>query len=398
MFKDGVFYVLGELVSKAVPFLILPYLSRFLGLDGISDLIYYTSIVAVIILLLGISQDGAISRYYFRYGRRTIGLPISVSFFYSLIAFIFITCIAIYLEDLILLVCSLTSFTSVIMTTQLVYQQCKKNALVYFLLQLVHAFVSLLALFFIFEYVKASTEGRIFSIALANLVCVILSAYLISKDNVVFRRLLTLHNMRLALGFLFAFGAPLLLHQFSIISKNHLDKIILSELLDKNFFGLYAISFQVATALSVFLVAVNKAALPYYFEALKQDRFSIVDLRFLVFLGGALFQIPALVSLVIPDQFYVFVFGDDFSGIGMFLPGFLCGFGLMAPYLVLVNFLFYKGEALLITISTVASSLLYLALLVFFASFYLDLIVYTLFVSNIFLVVFLLYFVERRFL
>lgn len=396
MFKDGVFYVLGELISKAVPFLILPYLSRFLGLDGISDLIYYTSIVVVISLLIGISQDGAISRYYFRYGTRTIGLPISVSFFYSLVVFILITCIAIYREDLILLVCSFTSFTSVIMTTQLVYQQCKKNALVYFLLQLMHALVSMLTLFIIFEYLEASMEGRLVSIALANLVCVILAVFLIFKDAVVFRRLLTLHNIKLALGFLFAFGFPLLFHQFSIISKNHLDKIILSELLDKEFFGLYAVSFQVATALSVFLVALNKAALPYYFEALKQDRLSIINLRFLVFFGGALFQVPALISLMIPDQFYVFVFGDDFSGIGFFLPGFLLGFGLMAPYLVLVNFLFYKGDTFLITISTLTSSLLYLALLVFFASYYLNLIVYTLFISNIFLVLFLFYFVERR--
>lgn len=396
MFKDGFFYVLGELISKAVPFLILPYLSRFLGLDGISDLIYYTSVVVVITLLLGISQDGAISRYYFRYGTRTIGLPISVSFFYSLMAFVLITCIALYLEDLILLVCSFTSFTSVIMTTQLVYQQCQKNAFVYFLLQLMHALVSMLALFIIFEYLEASVEGRLVSIALANLACVILAVILIYKDTIVFRRLLILHNMKLALGFLFAFGFPLLLHQFSIISKNHLDKIILSELLDKEFFGLYAVSFQVATALSVFLVALNKAALPYYFEALKQDRLSIVNLRCLVFFGGALFQVPALISLMIPDQFYVFVFGYDFSGIGMFLPGFLLGFGLMAPYLVLVNFLFYKGETFLITISTLASSLLYLALLVLFASFYLNLIVYTLFISNIFLVLFLLYFVERK--
>lgn len=396
MLKDGFFYVLGELISKAIPFLLLPYLSHLLGLGGISNLIYYTSIVAVIVLLIGVSQDGAITRYYFRYGSRTIGLPIAVSFFYSTIAFIFISVIAIYLEDFILLVCAFTSFTSVVMTMQLVYQQCKKNAFIYFLLQLLHAIVSLVSLFVIFEYVEATPQGRLVSISLANLVCAVLAVYLISKDGVVFKRLLTLRKIRMTAVFLFSFGVPLLLHQFSIISKNHLDKIILLSLVDKDFFGIYSMSFQLATALSVFLIALNKAVLPYYFQALKRNRINIVKLRCLMFGVAIIFQVPSFLSLFIPGSFYVFIFGGDFSGIELFLPSLLLGFGLMAPYLVLVNFLFYKGDTFLITLSTLFSSLIYLGLLLFFANYYLNLITYTLFISNVFLVLFLYYFVEKR--
>ncbi|HHF3653343.1 TPA: flippase, partial [Haemophilus influenzae] len=41
VFKDSVIYLVGELSSKLVPFLLLPYLSRKLGVEGYGSLSYY---------------------------------------------------------------------------------------------------------------------------------------------------------------------------------------------------------------------------------------------------------------------------------------------------------------------------------------------------------------------
>ena len=39
--KDSSVYLTGELLSKSIPFLLLPYLSRKLGLEGFGELSYY---------------------------------------------------------------------------------------------------------------------------------------------------------------------------------------------------------------------------------------------------------------------------------------------------------------------------------------------------------------------
>ena len=41
LLKDSLIYVVGEMTAKAVPFLLLPYLTRVLGTKGFGDLSYY---------------------------------------------------------------------------------------------------------------------------------------------------------------------------------------------------------------------------------------------------------------------------------------------------------------------------------------------------------------------
>ena len=46
LLKDSLIYVAGEMTAKAVPFLLLPYLTRQLGTAGFGALSYYLSITA----------------------------------------------------------------------------------------------------------------------------------------------------------------------------------------------------------------------------------------------------------------------------------------------------------------------------------------------------------------
>ncbi len=66
--KDSAIYLAGEILSKAIPFMLIPYLSRKLGVDGYGELSYYQTYIALFVIFLGLSQDGAIARYFYFYG------------------------------------------------------------------------------------------------------------------------------------------------------------------------------------------------------------------------------------------------------------------------------------------------------------------------------------------
>ena len=73
LLKDSLIYVVGEMTAKAVPFLLLPYLTRVLGTTGFGDLSYYLSLTAFILIAMSLSQNGALTRYFYVYGRHGLG-------------------------------------------------------------------------------------------------------------------------------------------------------------------------------------------------------------------------------------------------------------------------------------------------------------------------------------
>ena len=72
--KDSVIYLIGEIFAKIFPFLLLPYLSRKLGVNGFGELSYYQTILSLLIIIISFSQEGAVTRYFYFYGMRSINL------------------------------------------------------------------------------------------------------------------------------------------------------------------------------------------------------------------------------------------------------------------------------------------------------------------------------------
>lgn len=56
LIKDSSIYLIGELSAKCVPFLLLPYLSRKLGVEGFGKLSYYQTFLPLFVIFIGLSK------------------------------------------------------------------------------------------------------------------------------------------------------------------------------------------------------------------------------------------------------------------------------------------------------------------------------------------------------
>ena len=155
----------------------------------------------------------------------------------------------------------------------------------------------------------------------------------------------------------------MILHNGSLFIKGQLDRIFIFHRFSEVELGLYAMGAQIASILSVFILAINKALVPYLFEKLKQGSVKLKDLHRWSLLSLLIVPIPSLVALIVPEQWLLFFLGKHFIGVKYYIIVFSLATSLTIPYLILVNYLFYHGKTKEISFCSILSTMIYLGAL-----------------------------------
>ena len=268
--KDSAIYLIGELFSKMIPFLLLPYLSRKLGVAGYGELAYYQTYLALLLLAVGFCQEGAISRYFYFYGKRSLNLIVNTGYLYTVVVGV-IALIACWIwQSTIMAYLVIASIFQSFLSTQLVIRQCHKNAIHYTMIQFLSGILSALLTIVLLEIYQTNlVEKRILAIALANMVVFAVSYWLYVKKAII--KQFSFAKYKIAFYYIIGFGLPLILHHLSFFARGQLDRIFIYHRFSETELGLYAMGATVASIASVGIMAVNKAVIPYYFEALKDS-------------------------------------------------------------------------------------------------------------------------------
>lgn len=390
--------MLGELVSKAIPFLLLPYLTRALGPAGYGDLSLYQVIAALLLIAVGINQDGAIARYYYVYGKRAVGLINFTGILYSTIVFLLIAIFSYIFRSEILFACAFVAYTQSIVTNQLTLRQMQKKVRSYLFIQFFNSFCSVAFTVLLFEIFAPIAIGRIYIVVLANMLTIAFSTIFISGGALdSFRKTkINRHNFKISLLFLLSFGMPLIIHNLSLFSKGQLDRIFVYNTYSEEQLGIYSAGFQVASILAILLMAANKATLPYYYEALKEKLINFSNIKKWILLSLLLVPLPALIAFLLPESLYVLVLGDGFSSSKVYTCIFLLGIAMTMPYFIAVNYLFYHGKTAVISISTALSSVIHIVLITTLGQQGMTYMAFSLFITNVF-TFFAIYFFCYRF-
>lgn len=381
--KDSAIYVIGELFSKIVPFLLLPYLSRKLGVEGFGELSYYQTYLALFGMFLVLGQDGAVARYFYFYGKRSLNLVVTAGYVYTLILGSVMLLICWWFQSEIIAYLVIASIFQSFLSVQLSIRQCQKQAISYITIQVLSGIISALLTVAMLEWFNTDlVEKRILAILLSNII-VFFIAYLLYAKKVDKFKWFSLREYRLGLMYIFGFGIPLLLHHASFFLRGQLDRIFIHHRFSDAELGLYAMGATVASIVSVGIMAVNKAVLPYYYEALKQKKLTVQKIHQWVLFSLILVPIPAIVMWSVPETLVVWLFGEQFVGTKYYITLFLIANTLSVPYLVLVNYLFYHGKNQWISFCSILTTIVYVGVLVVLMFKSIELVPYTSIISGL---------------
>lgn len=361
--KDSVIYLAGELISRSMPFFLLPYLSRKLGVEGYGELAYYQTYLALFLMMVSLSQDGAVARYFYVYGKRSLNLIIHAGYAYTFLVggVILLGCWIVQSEILAYL--ALTAMFQSFVAVQLTVRQSRKQPFSYMVIQFLSSLSGVLFTILLLEIFQSELiEKRFLALLLSNIVTLAV-AYILYRKNTR-QKAFEWKTYKTALLYILGFGLPLILHNASLFLKGQIDRVFIFHQFNQYDLGLYAMGAQIASILMIILYALNKALVPYLFEGLKKKRISLTQIHRWAFYALLLVPIPALVMAVIPESLVVWLLGKQFVGTKYYIILFLVSSSFSMPYFLLVNYLFYYGENKFVSLCSIVSTVVYLISLI----------------------------------
>ena len=363
LLKDSLIYVVGEMTAKAVPFLLLPYLTRVLGTTGFGDLSYYLSLTAFILIAMSLSQNGALTRYFYVYGRHGLGNILLAGGLYSVGVLLIGTVISWLLHSELLFYCFFTAFLQTLIQNQLALRQCQKRPFSYLTIQLGLALGNLLWTVLIFQFFAGDTTDKVAQRLIAIILAhgfTFVAALAWAKYQFAINFRFTPKRLKLGLGYILTLGLPLLLHGLSYTIKGQLDRVLIHQRFNSHELGIYSAGVQVASSLTIVIMAVNSALVPHLYERLKSQRMTVVQLHRLFWLSLMVPVMLTAMAWAMPSSLMAWLLGADFAQSQYYVVMFVLAFSLIIPYLLLVNFLFYHAKSAQISLCSVISTVVYL--------------------------------------
>jgi len=368
-------YIGGEIINKAIPFLLLPFLTAFLSPNDFGIVATYQAVLQVLLVIISLSMHGAISVLFFK---------VEQPFFKKVLASIFIlSCLLAALVALIIAVFhkNIVQFLGVelfwvlalpiIVLFQafiqflLVFYQVRKQQNQYVTLQLASTLVNVSVSIALIAYWNIGLEGRIAGIAIAAVIFGLWALFNFKKNNN-FDFNVNCESFLMPLRF----SLPLVPHSLSNWIKTSIDRLLLMSFFGAAVVGEYAVMYQLASILSVVFMAVNKALVPFLFSYLKNGEYDKSQISFwckkiafiIIALSiGFLLLIPFIFNFIINSEYHF-----NYLLISLLIIGFM----FQGLYLLLVNFfMFYEKTKVLAKIAII-NTLLHLFLAIPLVYFY----------------------------
>jgi O-antigen/teichoic acid export membrane protein len=366
LLKSASIYTVSNIVTSAIPLLLLPVLTRVLSPADYGVVAMFGILVSILATFTGLGAQGAIEIRYFE--RERINVPRYVA-----------SCLVILaVSTVLLLLCAysfrneLESLTSVpknwvwvavlvatmqfVVLVRLSLWQVSKQAWKYGVMQIGQSGLNAgLSLWFVLA-VGLGWEGRALGIVLASSIVMAIAAASLWRGGWI-RSPISFEYMGNALRF----GVPLIPHALGGLLIAAVDRIMVTNLLDVSQTGIYTVALQIGMILSLLTGSFNRAYAPWLFEHLRSlddiQKIEVVRYTYLYFIlvGGT----ALLLGLLAPVILDVLV-GEAFRAGAEVVIYLASGFAFGGMYLMVTNYVFLAGATAQLAIITLTSGIVHL--------------------------------------
>lgn len=333
----------------------------------------FQTLIVALGSVVGVGVAGAANRKYYdgeiavQQIRHFIAACLQILLVSSCLVFIFIFSIRqqfslwIGLQTHWILWAVFVAAVSVIVQIRLGQWQVRNQARRYGVLQIAQSSCNVLLSLLLVVALSQGAEGRIAAVIGTVALFGAMSLLFLKSDNLLVFLIYRPSYLKEAL----AYGVPLIPHIAGIFLLSSLDRFIINRELGLAEVGVYMVAVQLAGAIGLVFDAINKAYVPWLFERLKRDQIEekrqIVRYTYawyaVILLGVGLFFFigPRLVTLIA---------GEEYSRAGDVIGWLALGQGFIGMYLMVTNYIFYSKRTGVLSLATISTGLINVALLV----------------------------------
>lgn len=352
-YKNVSVYLFSNILNSAIPFFLLPILTRSLTPDEYGQVAMFQVLLTGVTMFIGLNSVGAANRKYYDHNLQSDTLkefngsciqillistllPTLLTIFFSkeLSQFFSIPPSWLYVSILI-------SFLTYIITIRLGQWQIREKSTQFGALQVSFSASNMVLSILFVVYLEYGANGRINAQLVTASLVGLISLVLLYRDKLIKIFVWRPYELKEILSF----GIPLIPHNLGFFLITSIDRFIINKELGLVSAGIYMVAVQLSLALSVFFDAVNKAYMPWLFSKLKEnnssDKIRLVKYSYLYFLFAIFLSFSAF---IIGPVFVSFIAGEQYKEAG-FLFGWLClGQAFGGMYLIVANYIFYTKK------------------------------------------------------
>lgn len=367
-------YLSANIINAAIPFLLLPILTRYLSPEDFGSVAMYQTVLTFLGALVGLNVIGAAARKYYddlQYGEQIaefIGTCVQIIGISTAFTLLVLLVFSEFFSDLLklnlnfLILALLTATLSSLISLRLGQWQIRKKPLHFGSLQIAQSAFNFLLSLTLVAILPYGADGRIMAITAATAVAACIAIFTLQRDG-----LLSLFSYRPQfIQEALKFGVPLLPHTLGVLILSFADRVIIANHLGLGEAGVYMVAVQVSLALPIVFDAINNAFVPWLFERLKQDnpheKTRIVKLTYLWF---CIILAGVSVGFLIGPTLLIRLVGVEYKDAGDVFFWLILGQGFGGMYLMVTNYIFYSKRTMLLSAVTIFSGILHVGLVLY---------------------------------
>lgn len=368
LLKDTFIYTLSDCINKAMPFLILPILTRFMMPEDYGIVANFTVFLGILSIFIGMSIYGAVGVVFFKLEKKMLRTYVSnvlmilifTTFITSLILLFFS---AHFLKSFVIpriwvLIMPFLAFCQFLILINLILWQFEQRPKPFCLFQISHTFIYAVLTVVFVVIMGMKWQGQLISLLISTVIFAFFSlVFIIKRGYLEFK-----FNPEYVKDALF-FGIPLVPHQLASWFKTDIDRILITNMISVSATGLYSVGYQFGMIIGIIGGAFNRAWTPFLFKKLKSiTEYQKVMLVRFCYLCFAIILVFTFALIFIAPWFMRIFLGANFVGASSFVVWIALGYAFDTMYFLVVNQIFYAKATHLLALATFISSIIHVLL------------------------------------
>lgn len=376
-FNKLLVFVSGDIINKAIPFLLLPILTHYLTPSDYGIIASFMAIIPLFGIILGFGTQSSVFSNYFRMDKNDLKSYIGTVFYIIIFSFLFLLILLYLFNEYLLIYVKIDYYwfflalflalSQLITTMNLRLWIAEENAKYYSFYQISQTITSLCIILTLVIGFNYHWQGYLIGYSFATLLFALLSIILIYK-----REYLKLGFNLPYLKDALKFGFPLIIHASANWMKNNSDRLILISLIGSSPTGIYFVGFQISMVIVIISNAFNKAWSSYLFRELasfpnERTKKKIVQYVYLFFIGILMFSFvySEIMKIILP-----YLLDDKFLEVKNYLLFLSIAFAFQGMYIIITSFIYFEKKTSKLSILTLVSSLFYVIMLFILVEYY----------------------------
>jgi O-antigen/teichoic acid export membrane protein len=315
--NNSLIYTLSTIISKAIPFLLLPVFTAYLSKEDYGTLGLIASIFGIASIYIGLRPSlflivkspqmdkNQISEYIYNIFMIGIYGLLLVSAILFILKYIFFQDIASYVFILISLLAFFTIFNEVIETIF----QVEKKAIHYTVYQLLKTSISIALALILIIYFEMGWQGKYFADFFIVFCFAFFSYLYLSKKGYVQKKF-NINKQKEIVIYL----SPLTFHVLGLVMMGSIDRLFLVNMKSLEIAGLYTVAYTMGATIGIVHDALLKVWSPEFYKRIKdasiQTKIKILKFKYIYILGSILMYgvfllvMPYIFNIMVDEKFH----------------------------------------------------------------------------------------------